>query len=339
MLAYVLEDINKLEKKDVPIPNVEEGWALVKVRACSICSSDIPRIYKSGTYHFPTIPGHEVSGSVVKVGGDRNGELIGRRVGIFPLIPCKQCEQCDRKNYEMCKNYDYIGSRRDGGFAEYLKVPVWNLIELPDCVPFENIALMEPLSVALHATKVGSPSSTDHVAIIGTGMIGLSVATFSKRFAKKIDVLGVDSSYAPLVERIGGLTYLVNAESHDRYDVVFEAVGINSTLIQAINIAKPGGKIVLIGNPSGDVFLERDVYWKILRKQLKIVGSWNSKYDGKNDSDWTEVKDLIVSQSIDCSILISHRFDETNLMSGLELMRSKTEPYCRVMISWKGENE
>ena len=109
MKAYVLEAVNSLTYKDVEIPSLEEGWVLVKVKASGICSSDIPRIYKKGTYHFPTIPGHEFSGIVEKAGSIIEEKWIGKKVAVFPLIPCRACHACMEGNYEMCENYNYIG--------------------------------------------------------------------------------------------------------------------------------------------------------------------------------------------------------------------------------------
>ena len=125
--AYVLHEIGELRYEDRPLPEIRPGWALVKVLAAGICSSDIPRIFEKGTYHFPTIPGHEFSGQVEKAANESDGKWVGKRVGVFPLIPCKKCPSCQKGQYETCTNYDYIGSRRDGGFAEYVAVPVWNL--------------------------------------------------------------------------------------------------------------------------------------------------------------------------------------------------------------------
>ena len=116
MKAYNLHGINDLRYENVDNPELNKEWALVKVKASGICSSDIPRIFTKGTYHFPTIPGHEFSGIVEQVNSSRK-ELIGKRVSVFPLIPCKKCTQCKLGHYEMCESYDYIGSRRDGGFA------------------------------------------------------------------------------------------------------------------------------------------------------------------------------------------------------------------------------
>ena len=164
MKAYVLNKIGDLSYQDVPKPELKKDWALIKVKAAGICSSDIPRIYERGTYHFPTIPGHEFAGDVVKVNGEKYTDIVGKRVSVFPLIPCGKCSQCKKKMYEMCENYDYIGSRRNGGFAEYVEVPVWNLIELGENISYESAALMEPLSVALHAIRKANISKNNSIA-------------------------------------------------------------------------------------------------------------------------------------------------------------------------------
>ena len=136
MRAYELHGVNDLRREDIEKPEIPSGWVLVQVKASGICSSDIPRIFTNGTYHFPTIPGHEFSGVVAAYGEGVPEERVGKRVGIFPLIPCRTCPQCRQKKYEMCEHYDYLGSRRDGGFAEYVAVPDWNLLELPENVSF-----------------------------------------------------------------------------------------------------------------------------------------------------------------------------------------------------------
>lgn len=153
MKAYVLEGIGQLVYKDVQIPQLGADEVLVEVMNAGICGSDIPRIFKTGTYHFPTVPGHEFAGIVRQAASKNNNYLIGKRVGVFPLMPCMKCEQCKKKAYEMCQSYNYLGSRTDGGFAEYAAVPAWNLIELPPKVSFEDAAMLEPAGVALHAIR------------------------------------------------------------------------------------------------------------------------------------------------------------------------------------------
>lgn len=338
MKAYVLHDVNKLTYEDIPMPECSEGWAIVKVKVAGICSSDIPRIFTKGTYHFPTIPGHEFSGIVYEVGTKEDTSLIGKKVGVFPLIPCRECNQCRQKRYEMCSHYDYVGSRRDGGFAEYVAVPVWNLIPLPDNISFVSAAMLEPLSVALHAIKLGNIKETDSVGIIGTGMIGISAGQWARRYgAKSVTVIGRNEEKRNIVER-SNLHYVIASNEMEQYDLVLEAVGTPQSIALALSSAKPGGTVVFMGNPSGDICLTQDTYWKILRKQLIIKGTWNSSYDGVNQSDWTEAVDALSKAEIDVNPLVSHTFSQNGLFEGLNLMRNHLKPYCKVITLWN-ENE
>lgn len=336
MKAYVLHGVNNLQYNDIPTPECPKGWAIVKVKAAGICSSDIARVFTKGTYHFPTIPGHEFAGIVESVGSDEDKGLIGKHVGVFPLIPCRECEQCKEKHYEMCAHYDYVGSRRDGGFAEYVAVPVWNLIPISTNISFKSAAMLEPLSVALHATKIAGVRQGQSVGVIGTGMIGICAAQWAKCFgASEVAVIGRNEGKRKLVEQ-AELEYQVmtEADSSVQYDVVIEAVGSPSSVDLAINSVKPGGTLVLMGNPSGDVCLAQNTYWRILRKQLDLKGTWNSFYDGKNASDWTEVVAALENHTIKVEHLISHCFSQDQLKDGLDMMFKHKEPYCKVMTVW-----
>ena len=335
MKAYSLYAVNHLIYEDVPYPECPKGWAVVKVKAAGICSSDIPRIYKKGTYHFPTIPGHEFSGIVDKVADENYTYLIGKKVGVFPLIPCRKCEQCTAGHYEMCSHYDYIGSRRDGAFAEYVAAPIWNLIELDDSVSFRAAAMMEPLSVALHAMRIANIQQDNSVAIVGTGMIGFAAAQWAiKLGAGNVTILGRDKHKKELADAITGLNYNILDEVAAEYDVVLEAVGSNSSINNSVNIVKANGHIVFMGNPEGDITLPQDVYWRILRKQLMISGTWNSSYEKDRECDWSQVKDALNDGTFKVEKLISHTFQQNRLMDGLKLMKNHEEPYCKVMTIW-----
>lgn len=336
MKAYVLHAVNDLRYDNIDMPECPKGWAIIKVKAAGICSSDIARVFTKGTYHFPTIPGHEFSGEVYSVGDDADKNLVGKKVGIFPLIPCRKCPQCAEKHYEMCANYDYVGSRRDGGYAEYVAVPVWNLIELPESISFTSAAMLEPLSVALHAIKLGNIKKGDNVAIIGTGMIGISAGQWAYQFgASKVTVIGRNENKRALVEKCG-LVYKIctNKDEIGQYDFVLEAVGTPSAVEMAISGATSGGSVLLMGNPSGDIQFSQNLYWRILRKQLTIKGTWNSSYDGTNPSDWTDAVNAIANNDVNVESLISHIFSQDQVKDGLNLMKEHKEPYCKVMTIW-----
>ena len=134
MNAAVLHGIDDLRYEKVDIPELGDHDVLVKVKACGICGSDIPRVLQTGTYHFPTIPGHEFGGIVVKAGSQVKNGIVGKKVAVIPLIPCRECKSCEVGDFALCENYDFLGSRNDGGFAEYVKVPYKNLVVVPENV-------------------------------------------------------------------------------------------------------------------------------------------------------------------------------------------------------------
>lgn len=336
MKAYVLHAINNFPYEELALPSCPEGWVLVKVKASGICSSDIARIFTKGTYHFPTIPGHEFAGIVESVGSAKDQALVGKHVGVFPLIPCRNCTSCQEKRYEMCANYDYVGSRRDGGYAEFVAVPVWNLIELPKNIPFTSAAMLEPLAVGLHAAKMAHIQPRQSVAIIGTGMIGICAAQWAKALgAGEVVVIGRNETKRSLVES-AELRYVIQTskDAIDQYDIVIEAVGTPDAIELSVYAVKAGGTLVLMGNPSGDITLTQNAYWRILRQQITLRGTWNSSYDGINPSDWTEVVAALEAKKIKVEHLITHCYPQEGLMEGLNLMKNHKEPYCKIMTTW-----
>ncbi len=306
MKGLLLKEIGDIEVTGLPEPEVAENETLVSVRACGICGSDIPRAYDTGAHKMPLVIGHEFSGVTED----------GRRVGVFPLIPCGKCEMCEAGHFELCRSYDYLGSRRDGGFAERVAVPTKNLIDLPDEVNFEQAAMLEPMAVAVHAmrralTAYGSdlPKSA---AVIGTGTIGHLVRMF-------LEKAGVESVAQPDTRH--------ESVSEQAYDVVFECVGKSETYETALRMARPLGVVMLVGNPHGDMTAGRDAYWQILRQQLTVLGTWNSTFP----DDWQYALERVASGAIHPESLITHRFAINDIVQGFELMRDKKEKYTKVM--------
>ncbi len=239
MKAYVLHGINELRYEDVnkPVPQPDE--VRVQVKAAGICGSDIPRIYKTGAHRHPLIPGHEFSGVVESAGGTAGKEWIGKRVGVFPLIPCRRCGSCKKQKYELCEAYGYLGSRQDGGFAEYVSVPVSNLIALPDSVSYEAAAMLEPMAVAVHAMQRVSVETGDTVAVCGLGTIGRLLAmVLQANGVSRLMLIGNKDSQRQFAEIIEGAAYYDMREPEARkrlvreceekgVDVFFECVGKN----------------------------------------------------------------------------------------------------------------
>lgn len=334
MKAYVLHEIGDLRYEDWPMPELQPGWALVKVLAAGICSSDIPRIFTKGTYQFPTIPGHEFCGRVEAVHDESDSDWIGKRVGVYPLIPCKKCPSCQKEQYETCEHYDYLGSRRDGGFAEYVAVPVWNLLELPDEVSDIQGALLEPAAVALHAIKRAEIQPGNSVCVVGTGAIGLLAGQWARlQGAGRVAIKGRSETKRHLAESYG-LKYMIDIAGK-QFDRVIEAVGSEAALTESIQLTAPGGRLVLMGNPDGPRALSQDIYWRILRKQLTLTGTWNSSY-GCAGSDWAEAVRMMSQGRLKTEAVVSQRLKSRELANGLEIMNGKTTPYCKIVVKWSG---
>lgn len=344
MKAWVLKKTQDIRYEECQIPSPAPEEVLVRVMAAGICGSDIPRIYKTGAHRMPIIPGHEFSGIV---------EDTGKRVGVFPLIPCGSCIPCRMGHPEMCRDYDYIGSRRDGAFAKYVSVPVSNLIELPDEAGFEEAAMLEPMAVAVHAMRMAFEDDEhepdENIVICGAGTIGLLLLMFlAERGCKNVYVTGNKDSQRQRAAAFGiGDDRFCDSRTEDACEwikektggaqVFFECVGKNECVKTGIDAAAPGGKVILVGNPYSDMTLPKETYWKILRNQMTVKGTWNSTFLGedsplKEEDDWHYVLNRLKEKRIDPSRLISHRFDAASLEKGFMIMRDKTEDYCKIIM-------
>ena len=361
MKAWVLHGIGDFRLEEADEPVLAKGEVLVSVKAAGICGSDIPRVYRTGTYSYPTIQGHEFSGMVVKTGEGADPGWLNKRVGVFPLIPCGSCVSCKKRQYEMCRHYGYLGSRQDGGFAEYVAVPQWNLIELPDQVTYEQAAMLEPMAVAAHAGRAADGIGLNSVingggcgvweregpvVICGLGTIGLLLAMFFLEAGHdNLLVIGNKESQREKVLKLGlPETNFCNSKDedvlkwvHDKTNglgagVFYECVGRNETVTMAVEAAAPGGTVQLVGNPASDITLEKNCYWKILRNQLTVKGCWNSSFTHDKKDDWHYALDRISAGRIAPERFITQKFGFEELDRGFLMMRDKTREYVKVMV-------
>ena len=352
MKAWVLQEIGIITYDDIPASEPDGTEVVVRVKAAGICGSDIPRIYRDGAHRMPLVPGHEFAGEVVGLGKRADPAWLHRRVGVYPLIPCYSCRACLEGRHEMCRQYSYLGSRRDGGFAEYTVVPQNNLIALPDSVTYEQAAMLEPLSVAIHAMRKIQIMQEDTVTVCGLGTIGMLLAMLlwergirnllligNKEFQKqKALELGIPEENFCDSRHEDAAAWMAKHTDGNGTDVFFECVGSNQTVSQAVDLTAAGGRICLVGNPHADMTLEKAVYWKILRNQLQVVGTWNSSFFAAGDTesegctDWEYALSMLERGRIRPEVLISHRFDMAQLEQGLHIMRDKSEDYLKIMV-------
>lgn len=339
MKACVLHGIGDLRYGEVRMPEPLSGEVRLKISACGICGSDIPRVFEKGTYRFPLIPGHEFSGVVDKVGPDVDECLMRRSMAVFPLIPCRHCEQCAIGAVAQCENYDYLGSRRDGGFAEYVCVPVQNLVPVPPGLNMEEAALVEPAAVALHALGRLTPTTGSSVLVMGAGPIGLMLAMWAEiSGAKRVLLCDVDQAKLDFAKKQGFellcnprmrgsvAKWLDGAIGHGA-DLVFDASGSAASVEECMMAARTFGRVVLVGNPASEMALSQSAYGAILRKELQIAGAWNSS----PRTDWPLTLSFMAEQRLKFSPLITHRVRLEQLPEALRMMRDKLEFFVKVM--------
>lgn len=335
MRALVLEGKGRLRLAEVPVPEPKEGEALIRVRACGICGSDLPRIFGDIAYFYPLIPGHEFSGEVTATGSSEDEEWVGKSVVVYPLLPCRRCPYCELGQYELCEDYGYLGSRQNGAFAEYVVAPVANLLPLPQSLSFEEGALTEPAAVALHAVRQAGKILGESAGVFGLGPVGLLVGMWLKASGvRKLIGYDTDERKFPLARSMGFDVTLYPSffpADPEGIDLVVEASGNPQALVDALKLVRKRGKVVLLGNQEGVVSLSPEDFSRILRKELTVLGSWNSSF-AFLDSDWKKVLDLAGSRRVSFAPLISHRVRLEEAPAFLLGMRERRIPYVKVVL-------
>ena len=346
MDALVLHAVGDARFESISKPEVSDGEVLVRVGFCGVCGSDIPRVFVKGTYSFPTVCGHEFAGTVEACGPGVDDLETGDAVAVFPLLWCGRCPACEQGKYVQCFDYDYLGSRSDGGFAEYVVAPRRNLLRVPEGVSLDEAAMTEPASVALHALRRGGgtrPGET--VAVFGAGPIGVMVAQWARAMgAARVLLFDLVPEKLELARALG-FSDVFNSRDVDAVDAVraataghgaqlcIEAAGVPPTTLQALDAVRRGGRVVLLGNPSADVGLPVPLISQLLRKEVEIAGTWNSDFSPSgNDDDWHTTLEAMASKKIDLLPLVTHRVALADSFAALEMMRDTREFFSKVLI-------
>jgi len=343
MKALVLVRNGTLEYRDVPDPQRPgPQWALIRIAFSSICSSDVHRGFGGGAYHYPLIMGHEFSGHVEEPA--EGGRIRrGAPVAVFPLIPCRACGPCETGDYAQCLQYDYLGSRRDGGFAERVWAPEECLVPIPEGVSMREAALTEPCAVALHGVEKLGIRAGNTGAVFGGGPIGNMAAQWMRlRGCSPVIVVDVDQDKLALAGSLG-LTP-VDARAADPVarikeltggagaDRVIEAVGLPGTFLQAVQCAARFGEVVFLGNIRGTLEIGESDVSSILRRELVIRGTWNSRIAPAGHNEWTTVLSSLGTR-VHVDKLISHT---SPLSEGAEIfrrMRARSGLFSKVVFT------
>jgi len=288
MKALVLSQYRQLELQDLPQPTPAADEVLIQVRACGICGSDVHGYDGStGRRIPPLVMGHEAAGVIAAIGSAVKDFAVGDRVTFDSTISCGQCHFCKRGQVNLCDARQVLGVscgdyRRAGAFAEFVTVPARVLYRLPDGLAFEKAAMIEAISVAVHAVHLTPVELNDTAVIVGAGMIGL-LTLQAARLAGCRKIIAVDVDEGRLQTALSlGATHSIVAKDQDvpalvrewtdgrGADVAFECVGTSVTVQSAIESTRKGGTVTLVGNIAPRIELPLQ---SVVTRQIRLQGS------------------------------------------------------------------
>lgn len=337
MRAIVLHAPGDIRLEQRPVPEIRPGHVIVRVASVGVCGSDLPRMLVKGAWKMPLITGHEFAGHISEIGEGVEGWDKGELVAVAPLLPCGQCSQCQTGNFSRCVDYDYFGSRRDGAYAEYVAVPVENLIKAPQHVDPRAIAMTDPASIALHAIwKAGGMTVGQTGAVIGCGPIGLFAIQWLRMMgASEVIAVDVSQEKLDLAREAGASTLILSGDmpaNERRADLVVEAVGLDSTINNAVTLAAPGGHVVFIGIPVPDVKLDNKTFQHFLRQEISLHGSWNSFGAPFPGPQWTTTLEKFGTGELRWEFMISHDLDLGELPGIFQRFAAKDIHFSKVLF-------
>lgn len=341
MKAAFLTEVGKFEIREVPIPDVNAGEVLVKIKSVGICGSDV-HYYKSGRIGstkatFPYIIGHECSGVIEKVGSGIDSNLVGTRVAVEPAIYCYKCRFCLEGMYNICENVEFLGTPPiQGAYSEYLVIPEKNVLAIPNEISFDDAVLLEPLAIAFHALKRSDLNPGDDVAIYGCGTVGLSILSVIRERTKG-KVFAIDKlNYRLDIAREFGADYTINSDEIDPVNFIlksthygvqrsFEAAGSIEAMKNAADITSSGGTVILGGIPEEDNVCF-DAHTS-RRKELDIKFLRRSNFETVD-----AVKHFLKNKGIDSKI-ITHKIPLEEIATGFEMTKNYSNNAIKVIIN------
>jgi L-iditol 2-dehydrogenase len=348
MQAAVYRAVNDVRVESVPVPDVGPGEVLIRVHSCGICGTDLKKIH-SGSHSAPRIFGHETAGTIVKTGDGVENFVIGDRVMVFHHIPCGKCYYCRKKTFAQCATYKKVGCTAGfepsgGGFAEYVRVMDWivstgGLVKIPDGVPFEQAAFVEPVNTCLKAIKNLNLAPDETVLVIGQGPIGILLAALAARTGAKVltsdlypERHAIAAAYGlkhPIDAAKENVVEVAKRESEGRgADAVILAVGGNALIRTSMDAARPGGRILLFAQTQhGEAIIDPAA---VCMDEKTLLGSYSSSVEIQDEG-----ANLVFEgygNGFDLTQLISHRFPLEDAVKAIEVASNPTAASMKVFI-------
>ncbi len=346
MRAAVYRGVNDVRIETIPVPEIGLGEVLMKIHTCGICGTDLKKIH-TGSHSAPRIFGHEMSGVVAAVGEGVTNFAVGDKVMAYHHIPCGECFYCRKHTFAQCETYKKVGCTAGfepsgGGFAEYIRVMDWivrrGLIKIPDAIPFEQAAFIEPVNTCYKAIDLLHLQPDETVLVIGQGSIGILLAALAKRtgatvltsdlFPERHAIAAKFGLDHPLDAR-GDVVAAAKAATEGRgADVALVAVGGNALIKIAMDAIRPGGRVMLFAaTQHGEApFDPADV----CMDEKTLMGSYSASVTIQD-----EVTRLVLegdNSGFDLTQLISHRFSIEDAVKAIDLASNPQPDSMKIVI-------
>jgi L-iditol 2-dehydrogenase len=340
--ALLLSEYSHLAVAEVPQPEVADNEVLVRVEACGICGSDVHGYDgSSGRRIPPIVMGHEAAGVVAAVGTAVTAFTEGDRVTFDSTVYCGKCEYCQRGEINLCSDRQVVGVscgdyRRAGAFAEYVTVPQHIVYKLPDQLGFPEAAMLEAVSVALHAVRVSHVKGGETALVIGAGMIGL-LTMQAARIAgcSRVMIADVDETRLELAKQVGATETLffsgpelvaevLRRTNGEGVDLALEAVGRNETVAGAIDCVRKGGTVTLVGNIAKEVNLPLQ---KVVTREIRLQGSCSSA------GEYPQAMELVASGEMQVKPLITAVAPLSDGPQWFERLHSREPNLMKIVLS------
>lgn len=335
MKAVIVKKPGEMVLEDVKLPVPPKGFARIAVKAAAICATDLEIIDGNIPANYPIIPGHEWSGVVDAVGDESDSKWLGKSVIGSNDVVCLKCDACRNGDWRYCPDFEEIGFKRNGAYAEFVIAPVYGLCEKPDNVTFEHAALCEPLGVALGTMKKAKAKFGQTLLIMGAGSIGLCMLAVGKAMGlRKPIVCAASKSRLHLAKKMGAYATIATNEENleeamkklhpNGTDIVIDATGAEECIKSCIRLAKKGGTVMLAGYGGGKEMSIRidDIHVN----NIKLIGA------GNNWNMHKKALSLMSDGIINISDFISERLTLEDFQKGIDMARARPADFVKAVF-------
>ncbi|MER7015611.1 zinc-dependent alcohol dehydrogenase family protein [Saccharopolyspora sp. NPDC000359] len=318
MRAAIIDQPGSIRVGEVPDPKPGDGQLVIAVGACGICGTDLH--IADGHFPptpYPIVPGHEFAGEVVELGADvPGGWKVGDRVAVDPSLFCGYCTPCRSGHGNLCANWNATGDTVDGAFAEYVAIPASTAYRMPDSMTWQQGALVEPVSCAVHGVRQIGVEAGERFLVVGAGTMGLLMQQLLQRGGAHVSVVDRNAARLERATKLGAVAVSTDvAELDQRFDAAVDCTGAAPAIEAAFDALRRGGRLLVFGVAPAEARISLSPF-RIYNDEIKIVGSMAVLHS------YGAALDLVASGAVDTDSLLTDTLPLEEFPAALDLMRS-----------------